>query len=191
MSEISTEWKELLPKIGNLISHINSENYNINEKLKELREKEERQAELQAQIDEAYNKGLDDAYNAMTYLYECEDCCSKALLCKFFGTSYIPTIIDNYSMGKIIVMVNHIKKENEEAKEKQDFHIGDEIICINECSMDYDKTFIYLGRDEYWMKIFDINKMKTESTNNFVDYRKTGKHYDAVPLPKEESDVST
>lgn len=132
MSDITNGWRELRSKLGDLICHIDGMNESIESKMKKLQEKEEEQAELQEQIDKAYNKGLDDAYNAMAYLYECEDCCSKELLCKIFGTSYIPTIIENYSMGKIIVMVNHIKKENEEAKEKQDFRVGDEIICTNE-----------------------------------------------------------
>ena len=179
MSDISAAWKELRPKIGNLISHINSENYNIKVKLKELQEKEERQAELQAQIDEAYNKGLEDARNVVLQLYENDN------WHEIFGTYYNFNILKDHSMTEIIEKINQLKAEKEKQAKEQDFHIGDEIICINECSMDYDKTFIYLGRDEYWMKMFDTDKMRAESTNNFVHYRKTGKHYDAIPFPEE------
>ena len=135
--------------------------------------------ESQAQIEKAYNKGLEDARNAVLQLYETEN--RKEI----FGSYYNSSILKNHSMAEIIEKVNQLKAEKEKQAKEQDFHIGDEIICVSECSMDYDKTFIYLGRDEYHMKMFDLDKMRTESTNNFVHYRKTGKHYDAIPFPKE------
>lgn len=179
MSNIKNEWKELMPKIGNLISDINMENYQINVKLKELQEKEERHVDLQAKIDKAYNKGLEDARNAVLQLYENKN------WYEIFGSYYNYNILTNHSMTEIIEKVNQLKAEEEKQTKEQDFHIGDEIICVRECNLDYNKSFIYLGRDEYWMKMFNIDKMKTESTNNFVDYRKTGKHYDSIPLPEE------
>lgn len=183
MSDISTEWKELLPKIGNFISNMYGEKCRIDAKLKELQEKEEYQADFQAQIDEAYNKGIQDLYDAIQCLFAR---CGKVPpmpisdMRKIFGSVYAEKIIINKSPEEIIDKVNKWKAEKD--KEEQDFHIGDEIVCINECNMDYDKTFIYLGRDTYRMKKFDLDKMRTESTNNFVDYRKTGKHYDAIPI---------
>ena len=135
--------------------------------------------ESQAQIEKAYSKGLEDARNAVLQLYETEN--RKEI----FGSYYNFSMLKNHSMAEIIEKVNQLKAENEKKAKEQDFHIGDEIICVNECSMDYDKTFIYLGRDEYHMKMFNLNKMKAEFTNNFVDYRKTGKHYDAIPFAEE------
>ena len=143
----------------------------------ELQEKEEQQAELRALIDEAYNKGLEDARNAVLQLYDNEN------WHEIFGSYYNFNILKDHSMAEIIEKLNQLKAEKEKQAKEQDFHIGDEIICVNECSMDYDKTFIYLGRDEYHMKMFNLDKMKAEFTNNFVDYRKTGKHYDAIPIP--------
>ena len=179
MSDISAEWKELRPKIGNLISRMDSENCHIDAKLKELQEKEERQADLQEQIEKAYNKGLEDARNAVLQLYDNEN------WKEIFGSYYNFNILKDHSMAEIIEKVNQLKAEKEKQAKEQDFHIGDEIICVNECSMDYDKTFIYLGRDEYHMKMFNLDKMKAEFTNNFVDYRKTSKHYDAIPFAEE------
>ena len=183
MSDITNEWRELRSKLGDLICHIDGMNESIESKMKKLQEKEERRTELQEQIDKAYNKGIQDLYDAIRCLFAP---CGRVPLMpvsdmrKLFGSVYAEKIIINKSPEEIIDKVNKWKAEKD--KEEQDFHIGDEIICINECNMDYDKTFIYLGRDEYWMKMFDLDKMKAESTNNFVDYRKTGKHYDAIPI---------
>lgn len=175
MSDITNEWKELRSKIGNFICHIDSTNAQIDAKVKKLQEKEEQQAK----IDEVYNKGLEDARNAVLQLYEHEN------WYEIFGSYYNFNILKDHSMAEIIEKENQLKAEKEKQAKEQDFHIGDEIICINECNMDYNKTFIYVGRDEYWMNMFDINKMRAEFTNNFVDYRKTGKHYDSIPFPEE------
>lgn len=156
----------------------------FNEYEKEIKEKtkQTQSEDLQAQIDEAYNKGLEDARNAVLQLYDNEN------WHEIFGSYYNFNILKDHSMVEIIEKLNQLKAEKEKQAKEQDFHIGDEIICVNECSMDYDKTFIYLGRDEYHMKMFNLDKMKAEFTNNFVDYRKTGKHYDAIPiLVQEES----
>ena len=174
MSDIGAEWKELRSKIGNFTSHMNSTNAQIDARLKKLQEKEEQQADLQEQIEKAYNKGLEDARNAMLQLYENEN------WKEIFGSYYNYNILENHSMAEIIEKVNQLKAEKD--KEEQEFHVGDEIVCISEYSLDYNKSFIYLGRDKYHMKMFDLYKMRAEFTNNFVDYRKTGKHYDAIPI---------
>ena len=185
MSDITNEWRELRQKLGELICRVDGMNISVDSKLKKLQAKEERQVELQEQIDEAYNKGIQDLYNAIRCLFAP---CGRVPLIpvsdmrKLFGSVYAEKIIINKSPEEIIDKVNQWKAEKEKQAKEQEFHVGDEIICINECSMDYDKTYIYLDRDEYWMKMFDLDKMKTESTNNFVDYRKTGKHYDAIPI---------
>ena len=179
MSEISTEWKELRPKIGNFICRMDGINARVDAKLKELQEKEEQQAELQAQIDEAYNKGLEDARNAVLQLYENEN------WKEIFGSYYNSDILESHSMVEIIEKLNQLKAEKEKQAKEHDFHIGDEIICVSEYNLNYNKTFIYLGRDEYHMKMFNLDKMRAEFTNNFAQYRKTGKHYDAIPFPEE------
>ena len=143
------------------------------------------------QIDEAYNKGLQDLYNAIyTLIMPSVRLCHLKIpsmriseMRKIFGTGYLDEIIVNNTPEEIIDKVNQWKAEKD--KEEQELHVGDEIICTYDCSMDYNKTFIYLGRDEYHMKMFDLDKMRAEFTNNFVHYRKTGKHYDSIPLPKE------
>lgn len=183
MSDITNEWRELRQRLGELICRIDGLNISVDSKLKKLQEKEEQQADLQAQIAEAYNKGIQDLYDAICCLFaRCDRVPIMPIpeMRKIFGTTYLDKIIVENTPEEIIDKVNKWKAEKD--KEEQEFRVGDEIICINECSMDYDKTFIYLGRDEYWMKMFDLDKMRAESTNNFTHYRKTGKHYDAIPI---------
>ena len=183
MSDITNEWRELRSKLGDLICHIDGMNESVESKIKKLQEKEERQAELQAQIDKAYNKGIQDLYDAMCCLfarYGEVPPMPVSEMRKLFGTVYADKIIRNNSPKEIIDKVNQWKAEKD--KEEQEFRVGDEIICTYDCSMDYNKTFIYLGRTEYYMYMFDLDKMRTESTNNFTHYRKTGKHYDAIPI---------
>ena len=188
MSEISTEWKELRSKIGNFICHIDGINARVDAKLKKLQEKEEQETDWQSKIDKVYYKGMQDLYDAMRCLFAYYGEVPQmpvSEMRKLFGTIYPDKIIVENTPEEIIDKVNQWKAEKD--KKEQEFRVGDEIICTYDCSMDYNKTFIYLGRDEYYMKMFDLDKMRAESTNNFTHYRKTGKHYDAIPFPKEEN----
>lgn len=138
--------------------------------------------ELQAKIDEAYNKGTKDLYEAFRII-AAEDGMSTSDLKDAFDICSVCNIILGFTPEEIIDKT--LEWKTKQKKEEQELHVGDEIICAYDCSMDYNKTFIYLGRTEYYMKMFDLDKMRAESTNNFVHYRKTGKHYDAIPFPKE------
>ena len=182
MSDITNEWRELRQRLGELICRVDGMNISVDSKLKKLREKEEQRADLQAQIDEAYNKGMQDLYDALKIFHEMPN----STIIDKFGSMFLNKIIQYISPQDLMYKLNQWKADKEQKKqENQEFHVGDEIICVSEYSLDYNKSFIYLGRDKYNMKMFDLYKMRTEFTNNFVDYRKTGKHYDSIPLPKE------
>lgn len=174
MRDINTEWKELRPKIGNLISHINSENYQINVKLKELQEKEESQVDLQAKIDEAYNKGLEDARNAVLQLYENQN------WYEIFGTCYNFNILTNHSMAEIIEKENQLKVEKD--KKDKELHVGDEVMIdsghagiITDVGDDDSIVWIVYritpevrGLDSCWV--------------NSANCKKTGRHFDSIPF---------
>ena len=181
MSYISATWKELRPQIGNLISRMDSENCHIDAKLKELQEKEERQADLQEQIDKAYNKGLEDARNAVLQLYENEN------WKEIFGSYYNFNILKDHSMAEIIEKVNQLKAEKD--KEEQELHVGDEILVISNDSNLNNRTFvIYEIDDNCYYVIEPITLYKDGFFKNAYiknQIKKTGKHYDSIPLPKE------
>lgn len=119
MSEISAEWKELRPQIGNLISRMDSENCHLDAKLKELQEKD----------NEAYKRGLQDAQNAVIDLYNFDEIVPGYRLYDVFGIVYPATIIKTCSLSEIIEKLNQLKNKIEQ--EKQELHVGDEVAIDN------------------------------------------------------------
>lgn len=179
MSDITNEWKELL-KIGNLISRINNENYQINVKLKELQEKEEREAELQAQIDEAYNKGLKDLHEAFRII-AADDGMTTSDLKDTFGICSVCNIILGFTPKEIIDKVNQWKAEKD--KEEQDFHIGDEV------SIDNGLIGIIIDADNNNNGTVWVAYRITPEARGLdfcwayrVKCKKTGRHFDSIPF---------
>lgn len=186
MSDITNEWRELRSKLGDLICHIDGMNESIESKMKKLQEKEEYQADLQAQIDEAYNKGLQDLYNAIyTLMMPSIRLCHLKIpsmpvseMRKIFGTTYLDTIIVDNTPEEIIDKVNQWKANTE--REGQEFHVGDEVttddgmIGIVTIVNDkivwilYNLTASVLGFDSSW---FYKDQCK-----------KTGRHFDSIPF---------
>lgn len=173
--EALEEWKKLRP----VICRIDSEMKSIEAEEKRIQEKRE----------ESYLRGLSDAKEAFWVF--CgpigEGCMSPEDMLNYVGYTSLSDALNNLSIEEFIERCNKWKaaKEAKEKAEQEELHVGDEIICISEYSLDYNKTFIYLGRDEYHMKMFNLDKMRAEFTNNFVDYCKTGRHFDSIPLPKQ------
>ena len=140
----------------------------------------------EAQIDEAYNKGLQDLYDA---------CCILAKpvpdIRTVFGSSIMDKIILNYSPQEIVDKVNRWKAKKEQ--EEQELHVGDEIEYTYPGRKPEKRIVIglYSGiADEkiIWTISSDLSSgcswFSSECT--FGDsYRKTGKRYDAIPFPKE------
>lgn len=196
MSDITNEWRELRSKLGDLICHIDGMNESIESKMKKLQEKEERQAELQAQIDEAYNKGLQDLYDAIyTLMMPSIRLCRLKVpsmpiseMRKIFGTTYLDTIIVDNTPEEIIDKVNRWKAEKD--KEEQELHVGDEVITdggiigiVTDVGDDNDVVWVTYrltpaarGFDFCWA--------------NSAKCKKTGRHFDSIPfdynLEKEE-----
>lgn len=186
MSDITNEWRELRSKLGDLICHIDGMNESIESKMKKLQEKEERQVDLQAQIDEAYDKGLQDLYDALRIFSE-----PVPEMREIFDSVYIEKIILKYSPKEIIDKVNQWKAKKEQ--KDQELHVGDEIEYT--CPGRKPEKRIVIGlydgiADEkiIWTISSDLSSgcswFSSECT--FGDsYCKTGKHYDAIPFPKE------
>lgn len=153
----------------------------------ELQEKEERQVDLQAKIDEAYNKGLQDLYDALRIFSE-----PVPEMREIFDSVYIEKIILKYSPKEIIDKVNQWKAKKEQ--KDQELHVGDEIeymypgrepekcIVINlENGIENEKIIWTIGLDLSQLSWFSSNCYWGET------YRKTGKYYDSIPLKKEET----
>lgn len=183
MSDFTNEWRELRPQIGNLICHIDGMNAQIDAKLKALQEKEERQAELQEQIDKAYNKGIQDLYDAMCCLfarYGEVPPMPVSEMRKLFGTVYSDKIIVENTPEEIIDKVNQWKSEKD--KEEQELHVGDEVTTGNGTigiviDVGDNNGIVWItyrvvpearGLDFCW-----VSKIKC---------KKTGRHFDSIPF---------
>lgn len=189
MSDIGVEWKELRPKIENFTCRMDSTNTQIDAKLKKLQEKEERQLDLQAQIDAAYNKGLKDMHEAIRLIAKDESDGGMSVfeLKDAFGTRSVFDIILGFTPEEIIdKTLAWITKR----KESQELHVGDEILVIDSDPGLNGRTFvIYEITDSSYYVIEPLTLYKDGFFKNAYiknQIKKTGKHYDSIPLSKEE-----
>lgn len=179
MSDISNEWKELRPKIENFTCRMDSTNTQIDAKLRKLQEKEERQLDLQAQIDAAYNKGLKDMHEAIRLIAKDESDGGMSVfeLKDAFGTRSVFDIILGFTPEEII---DKTLAWTTKRKESQELHVGDEVIN------DVGTTGIItsFGEDVMWITYratskargFDYCWFKKDSC------KKTGRHFDSIPF---------
>ena len=180
MSDISAEWKELRPQIGNLISRMDSENCHIDARLKKLQEKEEQQANLQAKIDEAYNKGLQDMHEAIRLIATdgSDGGMSISELKDAFGTPSVLGIILGYShleiMDKTLAWIT-------KRKESQELHVGDEVITDGSIigiitNVDDDNDVVWISYRLIPARGFNF------CWANSAKCKKTGRHFDSIPF---------
>ena len=64
-----------------------------------------------------------------------------------------------------------------EALSQGEICVGDEIICINKSSKNYNKKLIYLGRNGCYIVLCSLDDGGMQFTNDLNSYQKTGKHY--------------
>lgn len=158
---------------------------NFNKALQDVRSAINEDYRKNSSIDEAYNKGLQDLYDA---------CCILAKpvpdMHTIFGSSVMDKIILNYSPQDIIDKVNQWKADKKQ--EAQELHVGDEIEYMYP-GREPEKCIV-IGLDNgiadekiIWTIGLDLSQRTWFSSASYYgdSYRKTGKHYDAIPFPKE------
>lgn len=148
-----------------------------------------READLQAQIDAAYNKGLKDMHEAIRLIAtdESDGGMSVFELKDAFGTRSVFDIILGFTPEEIIdKTLAWITKR----KESQELHVGDEILVIDSDPNLNGRTFvIYEITDSSYYVIEPLTLYKDGFFKNAYiknQIKKTGKHYDSIPLSKEE-----
>ena len=140
------------------------------------------------QIDEAYNKGLQDLYNAIyTLIMPSVRLCHLKIpsmkiseMRKIFGTGYLDEIIVNNTPEEIIDKINQWKAEKD--KEEQELHVGDEITT--------DKGIVGIitdvGDDDGTVWLSYRLTPATRGINFCWAYsakcKKTGRHFDSIPF---------
>lgn len=141
----------------------------------------------------AYKLGVEDLRDAIRILYKpISNNISPDEMRDLFNTIYVQNVIEENSGIDIITKVKNWKKEKEKQKEEK-FEIGDEIECVNPCYTNYGKKYVVVktsitGKKQDYIKMISLSTLACSDTFHKDLYRKTGKHYDSIPIPKEGED---
>lgn len=176
--ELSTEWKDLRQRLGNLICHIDG-------RIASLSAAEKRMEEL---LDERYWKGvqdLDEAVKAIAICIEDGGMTSQDVL-DYFGTSLALNALSKTDPKTIMERVNEWKADKERVqKEDNEFHIGDEVELKRECIEEPRKGIISDIVDANILNlIYRLHDNSCLYSCSVVaeKYKKTGRHFDSIPF---------
>lgn len=173
MSEITDKWKNLRRDMGNFICAVDGKIEKIDAEEKRMKDKR----------DESYLEGTEDMRKAVNMLYDASAVgLSSQKMEELFGTVYIQSILSRFSA---IYIINALKLFLEE--KEQEFKIGDEIEIEDPTIRSNSEKRIIIGVGVNGIHIIDpatfgITWIEKEHA------KKTGKHYDAVPLLKLEGE---
>ena len=134
----------------------------------------------------AYERGAEDMRKANRMLYEASTIgLTSQKMEELFGTYYIPSILDRCSAIRIIESLNSWRKEKE-----QYFKVGDEVECTDSRYANYKEKYVVVEVFEYnnqkAIRLINLRNVTLHESTCPEGYRKTGKHYDAIPIPKED-----
>lgn len=143
----------------------------------------------------AYKLGAEDMREAIRTLYNAiNDDMTCSTMKELFSTIYIRNIVEDNAAIDIITKIKHWKEVKKQIEELNDFDfkVGDEIICVNPCYTNYGKKYVVvetLFNDEKnkYMRMVSLSTLMSSDTLHIDFYRKTGKHYDSIPIPKGEN----
>lgn len=177
--DLSEEWRKLRPALGDMICHIDSKMQSIEAEEKRIQEKR----------DEGYTRGLNDmaqAVIAFTGPVE-EGCMTPTDMKDYVGCTSASDALNIMSIEEFIEKCNKWKADKE-AKEKMDqeeLHVGDEVTISGSDVFTYIILYrIYENEDLF--KLIEPTQLLTY-TYSAKSLIKTGKHYDSIPLVKEEN----
>lgn len=144
----------------------------------------------------AYKLGAEDMREAICTLYDAiNDNMTCSTMKELFSTTYIENIVKGNDAIDIITKIKHWKELKKQIEELNDFDfkVGDEIICANPCYTNYGKKYVVVEtsfNDEKnkYMRMVSLSTLMSSDTLHIDFYRKTGKHYDSIPIPKGENE---
>ena len=135
----------------------------------------------------SYRLGAEDLRDAILTLYKpISNGMSPGDMRDLFNTIYVQNIIEGNPGIDIIAKVKNWKKEKQ--KEELTFEIGDEVECVNPCYTNYGKKYVVVevsidGEKNDYMRMISLSTLGCSDTIHKDFYRKTGKHYDSIPIP--------
>ena len=144
----------------------------------------------------SYKLGAEDMKEAICTLCNAlnDNIMTRSTMKELFGTIYVQKILEDNAAFDIITKIKRwkeLKKQTEKLNDF-DFKIGDEIICANPCCTNYGKKYVVVetsfndNKNKY-MRMVSLSTLMCSDTLHIDFYRKTGKHYDSIPIPKGEN----
>jgi len=134
-----------------------------------------------------FRENNDKDLNKALHILAAEDGMSVSELSDAFGICSICDILLEFTPEEIVDKVNRWKAEKD--KKEQELHVGDEIIVVKNDAKLNNRTFVIYEIDDncyYVIEPITLYKdgfFKKAYLENQI--KKTGKHYDSVPLSKE------
>lgn len=138
----------------------------------------------------SYKLGAEDMREAICTLYNAiHNKMTPGEMQEIFNTIYVHNVVENNSALDIITKVKNWKKEKQE---KEKFEIGDEVECVNPYYTNYGKKYVVVevaitGEKQDYIRMISLSTLRCSDTLHKDFYRKTGKHYDSIPIPKGEN----
>lgn len=188
--ELSTEWRDLRQRLGNLICHIDGQAASLSAEEKRMEERR----------DESYWKGVQDLYEAVKTVVLCKEDGGMTIteIKDYFDPIYmsdiltIGDILTKYDPKTIIENVNKWKadKEREHKEEKkfniwEEFQVGDEVELESGCVGEPRKGIITAIIDANLLNLVyrlsddgELYSCRVVSKR----YKKTGRHFDSIPF---------
>ena len=139
----------------------------------------------------AYKLGAEDMREAILTLYKAvSNGMSPGDMRDLFNTIYVQNVIEGNTGVDIITKVKNWKKEKQEEVK---FEIGDEIECINPDYTNYGKKYVVVevsvtSEKKDHIRMISLSTLRCLDTLHKEFYRKTGKHYDSIPIPKDKGE---
>lgn len=176
--ELSTEWRDLRQRLGNLICRIDGQVASLGAEEKRMEERR----------DESYLKGVQDLYEAVKDVIESIENNGMAPfeIEKYLGTRRAVEAVCKTDPKTIMEKVSEWKTDKERAqKEETKFYVGDEVElefgCVGEPRKGIITGIIDANLINLVYRLSDDGELYSCRVVG-KRYKKTGRHFDSIPF---------
>lgn len=182
--ELSTEWKDLRKRLGNLICRIDGQAASLSAEEKRMEERR----------DESYWNGVQDLYEAVKAVVAAieDDGMTSHDVLKYFGTSHALNALSKTDPRTIMERINEWKDDKERAPKEEkkfniweEFQVGDEVELESGCVGEPRKGIITGIIDANLLNlVYRLSDDGELYSCRVVGkrYKKTGRHFDSIPF---------
>ena len=172
-------------KFNDAMCRLRQAEENLNKSLQDvadvINEVERKPQKFQENNDKDLHKAL--------HIIAAEDGMSVSELNDAFGICSVCDILLEFTPEEIIDKINQWRAKKEQ--KDQELHVGDEILVVNSDAKLNNRTFVIYEIDDNCYYVIDPITLYKDGffKNAYIEnqIKKTGKHYDSIPLKKEDS----